>query len=127
MFLAKHSRQTTTSHIVESVERSAEYGLPILSRHHEHHAVTTNAGIVDEIGDVVIGVGFCPSLEGTVHLLLICHVEGHQFSCSSSSLYLSLDGFCSCLIALIIDDDGQTLSRQFEADSTSQSARSASY
>ena len=92
--------------------------MPVLCRHHEHHAVAADTSIVHQIGDVVIGMRSAPDLECTIHFFFFTNIEGHQLGDTASSFNFCLHILCGSGIALVVNDDRQSLRRQFEANST---------
>ena len=127
MLAHHHLRQQFTGNIEKTVKRRIDHRMPVLVGHHEHHVIATDASIIHQIGDIVIGMGILPCVERSLYFCSLTHVKAHQFSLVSQCLHLSLHLVGCLLVRLEINDDGNPRRCQCLADGFSQASGTACY
>ena len=111
--------------VEETVEGCVEHTVPFVVSHHEHHVVVTDAGVVDEDGDIVIGMRVLPVVHSFVDSFFVGNVERHELSLAAFSLneLLYLQGFR--FIGAVVDDDGLPHLCQAQGYGSADTARGA--
>ena len=83
--MSKHLLEQTARQIEETVQSGVQHLLPILVLHENHHRVLPDAGIVDQHGNVIVGVIVPPLLDSLLCLCLGGDVEGEQLGFAAFS------------------------------------------
>ena len=127
MFAEHHLGQQLPRDVEKAVQRGGYHVVPVLVGHHKHHVVLADAGIVHQIGDVVVGVSLLPLVKARLHLGLAADIKLHQLRLSASGLNGSLHVLRGLLVGDIVDDDGNAHAGNLLADGLPQPSGTSCY
>ena len=111
--------------IEKAVESCIQNSLPLLISHHEHYIVISDAGIVHQNCNIILGVSFLPFFQTTFDLIFICHIELQQF-CFTALVFNDLLCFLSrCGVGFVIYYHRHSGLSELYADCPPYSARAS--
>ena len=94
---------------------------------HKHHSgVVADACVVHQNGDIVVGMGVLPSVEGGVGFVLVGDVEGQELGFSAGFFNEFFRFFGSLIVAQVVYQHGVAFLGKSHAYCTAYTARAAS-